>query len=112
MIWIAFFDSLTRPIGNSWSPVGPQGSGRGQVEGSKHLGKFHHDLTNRPKPTDDGECKGESSPFMAARFRFLNYVNLPRYMYNMYNIFSHAFSGKRLNNELEKSTIYSLLFMG
>ena len=22
------------------------------------LGKFHHDLTNRPKPIDDGECKG------------------------------------------------------
>ena len=22
------------------------------------LGKFHHDLNQRPKPIDDGECKG------------------------------------------------------
>ena len=23
-----------------------------------YLGKFDHDLTSRPKPIDDGECKG------------------------------------------------------
>ena len=26
------------------------------------LGKFHHDLNQRPKPIDDGECKVNFSP--------------------------------------------------
>ena len=33
------------------------------------LGKFDHNLNQRPKPIDDGECIGESSPFMAPLFR-------------------------------------------
>ena len=28
----------------------------------KHLGKFHHDLKQRPKPIDDGLDTGKSSP--------------------------------------------------
>ena len=27
-----------------------------------YLGKFHHDLTSRPKPGNHGENKGKSSP--------------------------------------------------
>ena len=46
------------------------------------LGNSFNDLTWRPKPIDDGECKGNhpqiSSPFMAEVFRLVNYSNLPR----------------------------------
>ena len=43
-----------------------------------HLGKFHHELTVRAKPGNHGLGFGKSSPFMAARFRLVNYDNLPR----------------------------------
>ena len=46
-------------------------------EGHGWLGKFHHDLTWRPKPIDDGECKG-NFPQMAEIFRLVNYSNFPR----------------------------------
>ena len=42
-----------------------------------YLGKFHHDLTGRPKPIDDGECKG-NHPQMVQQFRLVKYSNLPR----------------------------------
>ena len=32
------------------------------------LGKFHHDLTWRPTPIDDGECKG-NHPQVAELFK-------------------------------------------
>ena len=41
------------------------------------LGKFHHDLTDPPKPIDDGECKG-NHPQMAETYRLVKYYNLPR----------------------------------
>ena len=44
-----------------------------------YLGKLHHDLTVRPSPIDDGECKGESSPFMAELCRLVIFSYLPRY---------------------------------
>ena len=43
-----------------------------------YLGKFDHDLTDRTKPIDDGECKG-NHPQMGELFRLVNYSNLPRY---------------------------------
>ena len=42
-----------------------------------YLGKFDHDLTERPKPIDDGECKVKY-PQMADMFRLVNYYNLHR----------------------------------
>ena len=41
------------------------------------LGKFHHELTTS-EPWKSKLGFGESSPFMAARFRLVNYDNLPR----------------------------------
>ena len=43
------------------------------------LGKFHHDLTTS-EPWKSWFIYGELSPFMAARFRLVNYYNLPRKM--------------------------------
>ena len=40
------------------------------------LGKFHHELTTS-EPWKSSFFIGKSSPFMAARFRLVNYYNLP-----------------------------------
>ena len=44
-----------------------------------HIWVNYNDLNQRPQPRDDGECKG-NYPQIAARFRWMNYRNLPRYM--------------------------------
>ena len=38
----------------------------------------YNDLKRRPKPIDDGECKG-NHPHMGELFRLVNYCNLPRW---------------------------------
>ena len=47
------------------------------VETTIPLGRFHHDLTSRPKPIDDGECK-VNYPQMVPICRLVNFTNLPR----------------------------------
>jgi hypothetical protein len=52
-----------------------------------YLGKFHHDLTSFDHLALESWLGfRESSPFMAARFRFVKYHNLPRYLLSLYVI--------------------------
>ena len=39
------------------------------------LGKFDHDLTDGPKPINDGQ-EGKSSPFMTQQFRLVKKIQI------------------------------------
>ena len=51
-----------------------------------YLGKFDHDRALFSRALEAWLDCGESSPFMAARFRLVKYYNLPRYLVKYYNI--------------------------
>ena len=68
-----------------------------------HLGKFDHDLNQRPKPIDDGlYIYGKSSPLMAELFRLVNDYDLPRYLSSGLKgaIRSYGYSYSLSNEEL------------